>query len=703
MKIGIFDSGLGGLIITRAVRKMMPEYDYVYYGDTKRIPYGNKSQEAVYEFTKEGVDHLFRKEDCAIIIIACNTASARALKQIQQEYLPKNFPDRKILGVIVPASEVAANYKKVGVLATSSTVASNTFPLEIEKLNSKTKVLQNAAPMLVPLIEENENDLSKPFILKYLRPFMNKNLDAIVLGCTHYPLLKKEIKNILIEKKENIKIISQDEIIPKKLKEYFEKHQEISKKLSRNKSIKILVTSKTEHMERLAKRWLVEWDQKMNQTTKSRFGSVLEVVNEPSQKSNQQVDKQELEKEILEIVETLKSEKKYHLAKCIEENWQKTVIDYSKELNSWKPSRKMEPELISAFKKELERLDTVEVQKNKILSSLEKRRVIQTAPHLVATEGPRMLTINWLGSLGTPRDDFYIVAMFSGIPLSNSFRPGRINRKDSSINLFQSSMQDGLVYRSTIQTKLIESVKDVPAQIKKFLTNANTGESYTKWALKTCQNIERGILKKDNLVFLDINEVVSNYLIQVLRNKNHILYKIFFDPKTREKFMETFPDEIMFYGSFMDGKYEKMENITFSPNGLSGKNKEILLDNPKTLSTELEEGRLCPALIVSFLSLAFLNQFKCFGSFAQVEYLPEYQEKLAKLKFMKEFNVEKVPTANLTTGTLGGGMNVFPVDVIMGEEFKPHEQMLFGEILLPMKERLINGRKSKNDLPKKSK
>src|SRR3989344_8545695 len=200
MKIGIFDSGLGGLIIARAIYKRMPQYDYVYFGDTKRLPYGNKSHNAVFEFTREGVDYLFRKENCAIVIIACNTASARALRQIQQEYLPKNFKDRRVLGVLIPAAEVASNYKRVGVLATLGTVASNTWVTEIQKLNKETKVFQNSAPMLVPLIEDGENTLAKPFLLKYLKPFMNKKLDALVLGCTHYPILKKEIRKMLPKK-----------------------------------------------------------------------------------------------------------------------------------------------------------------------------------------------------------------------------------------------------------------------------------------------------------------------------------------------------------------------------------------------------------------------------------------------------------------------------------------------------------------------
>jgi glutamate racemase len=262
MKIGIFDSGLGGLIIARAIRRAMPEYDYVYLGDTKRVPYGNRSHEVVYEFTREGVDYLFRKENCAIVIVACNTASARALRRIQKEYLPhfakasrgkaQNFPERKVLGVLIPTAEECAQYQKVGVIGTAGTVASNTFPREIKKLNKKTIVFQNPAPMLVPLAEEGESILAKQFLIKYLKPLLARKPEAIALGCTHYPYFKKEIRKIL---GKNIKVLSQDEIIPKKLKDYFVRHPEIQQKLSKGKSAKILVTDITKNVTKLTGNW----------------------------------------------------------------------------------------------------------------------------------------------------------------------------------------------------------------------------------------------------------------------------------------------------------------------------------------------------------------------------------------------------------------------------------------------------------------
>lgn len=251
-KIGIFDSGLGGLIVAKAIHKLMPEYDYVYLGDTKRVPYGNRSQETIFEFTRDAVDYLFRTENCAIIVIACNTASARALRKIQKEYLPKNFPGRRVLGVLIPAAEEAAMFKRVGILATRGTVNSSTFSKEIKKINASTMVFQTPAPVLVPLAEEGENVLAKPFIKKYLKPLLAKKIDALVLGCTHYPIFKQQLKR---EAGKKVRIISQDEIIPKKLKAYLAQHKEIEKKLSKKRDVKILATDKTQTVNELTKRW----------------------------------------------------------------------------------------------------------------------------------------------------------------------------------------------------------------------------------------------------------------------------------------------------------------------------------------------------------------------------------------------------------------------------------------------------------------
>ncbi len=261
-----------------------------------------------------------------------------------------------------------------------------------------------------------------------------------------------------------------------------------------------------------------------------------------------------LKTEIEDIVQILKAAGKNRLAKCIEENWDKTAIAYSKELNSYEPKRPMEKELISAFEKELERLETPSDLKIKILDSLERRRVLQTAPHLVATQGPRMFCINWLGSLGVEKEDFYVIGMFSGIPFSNSFRPGRINKKET-INLIPSRMQNDPVFQSRIPEKLVETVKTLPEKLQKILPEAKVGESFTQWALQSCGNIERQILGKENMVYLDINKVVANYLEEIENNSSHPMNKL----KGRENIFVVFSalllNHFKCFGSFRQVEY----------------------------------------------------------------------------------------------------------------------------------------------------
>lgn len=390
----------------------------------------------------------------------------------------------------------------------------------------------------------------------------------------------------------------------------------------------------------------------------------------------------DLKDQIFSIVKDLKTAGKVHLAKCIEENWSKTCLAYSQELNQHEPDRPIEKEMLDAFKQELSRLEVPETKIQNILYSLNKNRVLQTAPHLGITESPRMLCINWLGSLGVKEEDYYVVGMFSGIPLSNKSRPGRINNSSVSINLFPSNMQDELVYQSKVTDKFITEAQNLPTNLRSFIPEANTGSSYTKIALDVCEKIESRILKKENMVYLDINEVVSAYLLQILEKKEGVIYKILFDDSIKSEFLKEFPDEIMFYGPG-DGK---MESFFLKDNKLISKTKEISLEDPNFLIQEIKESRLCPALLIGFISIAFLNRFKCLGSFAQVEYLPTYQKKLAKLSIFKDMDLSQIPTENLTTGVFPNQLQTFPVDIINGQNFGPDPQYLFGELLVPMKQ-----------------
>jgi glutamate racemase len=232
--IGIFDSGFGGLDIMRGIVKKLPEYGYVYLGDTARVPYGTRSKEIVYDFTRQAVDFLFKK-NCELIVIACNTASSDALRQIQRKYVSKYYAGKKVLGVLIPAAEAAVaktKNKKIGVMATEGTVASGAFAREISKINPEIKIFQAACPLLVPLVEAGEQNskITDLALQKYLKPLIGKKVDTLILGCTHYGVLENKIKKIA---GSHVDIISEAKVVAEKLKDYLERHQEIDKKLAK--------------------------------------------------------------------------------------------------------------------------------------------------------------------------------------------------------------------------------------------------------------------------------------------------------------------------------------------------------------------------------------------------------------------------------------------------------------------------------------
>ncbi|VBB45846.1 Glutamate racemase [uncultured Paludibacter sp.] len=259
--IGIFDSGYGGLTILEQIRKELPEYDYLYLGDNARTPYGTRSFEVVYKFTLECVKYLF-SQGCHLVILACNTASAKALRTIQQNDLPKIDPNRRVLGVIRPTVEEIGNLTKtnhVGLLATAGTVQSDSYPIEIHKIFPEIKVTSEACPLLVPLIENNEHKTEGTdfFIRKYVNELMSSDnqIDTVILGCTHYPLISEQIQNAL---PENVKVISQGELEAKSLKDYLHRHPEIDEKCSKNGTCRYLTTENPEKFSSSASIFLSE-------------------------------------------------------------------------------------------------------------------------------------------------------------------------------------------------------------------------------------------------------------------------------------------------------------------------------------------------------------------------------------------------------------------------------------------------------------
>lgn len=255
--IGVFDSGIGGLTILKAVFNHLPEYQLLYLGDSARTPYGNRSQDLIYEFTQQAVDYLF-KQGCELIIIACNTASSEALRKIQQEWLPKNYPDRRVLGVIRPVVEVAvkeSKSKRIGVIGTKGTIASGAYERELKDLDSEIKVFQQSCPLLVSLIEEGQEKRpeSVKILRNYLRPLKNQKINTLILGCTHYPILLKKIQDIC---GKNIKVLDSANIVAEKLVDYLKRHPEIEQKIIKGKDHKFLVTDITPSFQKTANEWL---------------------------------------------------------------------------------------------------------------------------------------------------------------------------------------------------------------------------------------------------------------------------------------------------------------------------------------------------------------------------------------------------------------------------------------------------------------
>ncbi len=247
--IGVFDSGYGGLTVLKEIINELPDYDYTYLGDNARAPYGNRSFETVYHYTLQCVQWFFL-QGCPLVILACNTASAKALRTIQQNDLPKIAPDKRVLGVIRPTTEIIGRFtrtRSIGILATSGTVQSESYVIEIEKFFPDIKVTQEACPLWVPLVENNEYESHGAdfFVKKYIHNLLHKadDIDTILLACTHYPLLLKKITEYT---PVDIKILTQGEIVAHSLKDYLYRHPEMESSISKKGTKEFYTTDSVE-------------------------------------------------------------------------------------------------------------------------------------------------------------------------------------------------------------------------------------------------------------------------------------------------------------------------------------------------------------------------------------------------------------------------------------------------------------------------
>jgi len=240
-KIGIFDSGLGGLYVARAVQQALPDYDYAYLGDTLNVPYGGRSFEAIYKLSEAAIRYLFEQQNCDLAIIACNTASVMALRKLQKEFLVNEYPDKRILGVIVPTLESATELgaTQIGLIATEYTVRSKIYNEEIVKITPRATIFAQPTPLLVPLIENQGEKYMDMVLEDYLAPLIEKGLDSLILGCTHYIEIKDRVRTMT---RHRVRVLSQDEIIPPKLRDYLNRHPEMEERLSKNGTFSIFAT-----------------------------------------------------------------------------------------------------------------------------------------------------------------------------------------------------------------------------------------------------------------------------------------------------------------------------------------------------------------------------------------------------------------------------------------------------------------------------
>lgn len=249
-KIGVFDSGFGGLTVLRSMVDLLPNYPFIYFGDNARAPYGNKSFDLIYEYTLEGVNFLFDK-GCEIVVLACNTASAKALRTIQQKDLPSIAPSKRVLGVIRPSTEEIASFTRsgfVGILGTEGTVKSESYLLELAKISPNLQVFQHACPLWVPLIEERQYDTvaGKMIIASDIDLLFkeNKNIDTILLACTHYPIIKSIIQEAV---EQRASIIEQGPLVALKLKDYLTRHPEMASRLGNEQPVEFYTTEREDY------------------------------------------------------------------------------------------------------------------------------------------------------------------------------------------------------------------------------------------------------------------------------------------------------------------------------------------------------------------------------------------------------------------------------------------------------------------------
>ncbi|MFT5359758.1 MAG: hypothetical protein ACI88L_000218 [Candidatus Paceibacteria bacterium] len=346
------------------------------------------------------------------------------------------------------------------------------------------------------------------------------------------------------------------------------------------------------------------------------------------------------------LIKKIRDSGKNHLAAALESGVDKSILEYSKTLLSHSPENNIESELMESFKEEMVSRGFSEQLTNRTIQQLKSNRVIQTSPHTSLVPSSRMFCIDWLSTQALQAGDLYIVGSFSGIPFSNSVKPGRINTGTKSLNFVPKTHQDALVYKSPVFEKSFAEF-DLNMKSLQGVVSPAGFESFSDWACSNSGALHSRALDKE-IVYLDINNVIARYILKVIDNQAHPISKLLFDNRYRETFIKHFGEKThLFYGAYKSSKYKKRESLYFDGLDLSGDYHQIRL-SPEELRKKLIDGTLCPATILTFTILSFLNDFKCLGSFMQVEYLSEFKNKWQASGLLGD--VSLVKTSNLSTG-----------------------------------------------------
>ena len=423
------------------------------------------------------------------------------------------------------------------------------------------------------------------------------------------------------------------------------------------------------------------------------------------------------------IQDALQKAKRPELARILSGAWDLPLAEYSKSLwQTLSETPSMEIELRQAFEAEFCRIGFNEKQAKRYSTELERTRVLQTATHLTASEGPTFLALHYLALLGMPQGNTYFVGSYSGVPFANAAWSGCLNfsnridldsvisvdapgfaelkradkdrvrdSSDRRISLIPGKMRDTRVFKSSIPEKMADLMTYFSKPILEISPKAKKGDDFTKWASNFCTKQLGNIFPSKSVIYFDLNEVISKYLELVISNSNHPIYKLFFDNAVRNSVFAVFPSDTPLFTVNVNNKNKmRQESVVLNGDELYSQNYRMKL-TPENLINEIKSGALCPGLFIGFTAFSFVNGFVCFGSFEQVEYLADFKKKWMALDLLDNEIVHNSNTSAFTSGRCvdDSGEGIFPLDMLFGLEIKFNENQTVQELLEPLLSRLL--------------